>query len=147
MLDAGPVGMLSNASAEEDNARCQAWFAALPLDRAMPVVSEIADYEVRRELLRIRRTTSLNRLDVIISTVTYLRIDTPTMRRAAQLWARARQRGRPAADPHALDADVILAAQAQLLHEATGDQVVVASDNIRHLAQFVDTRRWQEIEP
>ena len=90
MLDAGPVGMRSNASAEEVNASCQAWFAGLPLERVMPVVSEIADYEVRRELLRIRRTTSLGRLDAIISTVTYLSIDTATMRRAAELWARAR---------------------------------------------------------
>jgi predicted nucleic acid-binding protein len=147
MLDAGPVGMLSNASGDEENARCQAWFARLPLDRVLPVVPEIADYEVRRELLRARKTTGLAHLDALTSTVTYLSIDTATMRRAAELWARARQRGRPKADPHALDADVILAAQAQLLGEATGDEVVVATTNIRHLAQFVDARRWQEVEP
>ena len=68
------------------------------------------------------------------------------MRRAAELWAAARKRGRPTADPAALDADVILAAQAQLLAELTGDVVVVATDNARHLGQFVDARRWQEIE-
>jgi hypothetical protein len=42
---------------------------------------------------------------------------------------------------------VILAAQAQLLGEAVGDAVIVATDNIRHLAQFVDARRWQDIDP
>ena len=76
----------------------------------------------------------------------YFPITTDVMRRAAQLWADARNRGRPTADPKALDADVILAAQAQLIGEAAGDRVIVATDNIRHLAQFVEARSWQEIE-
>ena len=107
---------------------------------------EIVDYETRREAIRRNSTRGLDLLDDLPRLSDYLPIETVAMRRAAELWAQARQRGRPTADNAALDADVILAAQAQLLYEATGDQVVVASDNIRHLAQFVDARRWQEIE-
>lgn len=65
---------------------------------------------------------------------------------AAQLWAGARRRGRPTADAAALDADVILAAQAQLLAEELRQPVIVVTTNARHLAQFVDARRWQEID-
>lgn len=119
MLDAGPVDLLANPSARPEAIRCLAWFDGLPVDRVLPIVSEIADYEVRRELLLAGRTTSISRLNSLISGFTYLSIDTATMRRAAELWAQARQRGRPTADPAALDADVILASQAQPLVAAT----------------------------
>ncbi len=46
-----------------------------------------------------------------------------------------------------LDADVILAAQAQLLAEEVDVPVVVATMNACHLMQFVDGRGWQEIPP
>jgi predicted nucleic acid-binding protein len=147
VLDAGPVGLIANPSGRKLAIECQEWLINLPFNQVLLCVPEIADYEVRRELIRRNSAAALARLDALIAAFTYLAIDTATLRRAAELWAAARNRGVPTADRHALDADVILAAQAQLLHEATGDQVVVASDNIRHLAQFVDTRRWQEIEP
>lgn len=47
----------------------------------------------------------------------------------------------PTADPRALDGDVILAAQASLLL-SQGDEVVVATTNVGHLAQFIDAREW-----
>lgn len=145
VLDAGPLGVLSNPSGHPEALGCQSWVEDLSL-RAAVYVPEIVDYEVRRELIRENRATSLARLDRLILQLDYLAIDTRTMRRAATLWAEARKRGRPTADPAALDADVILAAQAQLIGEITGDLVVVATNNARHLAQFVDARRWQEIE-
>ena len=46
--------------------------------------------------------------------VGYDPITTPIMRRAAEYWAASRRAGRPTSDPAALDADVILAAQATL---------------------------------
>ena len=108
---------------------------------------EVIDYEIRRETILNRSLRGLRLLDDLQDLLEYMPIRTPVMRRAAELWAQARQRGKPTADPAALDVDVILAAQAQLLREATGDEVVVATDNVRHLAQFVDARRWQEIQP
>jgi predicted nucleic acid-binding protein len=63
----------------------------------------------------------------------------PLVQGAAELWAQARSRGTPTADPKGIDADVILTAQA-LSVGAT-----VATENVGHLAQFVEARPWQEI--
>ncbi|MCG3125778.1 MAG: hypothetical protein CHACPFDD_00605 [Phycisphaerae bacterium] len=103
------------------------------------LLPEIADYELRRELIRAGKTKSVTRLDQIKEQLDYLPIDTPTMLRAANLWAEARRRGKATADKHALDGDVILAAQAQL---ATAD---IATDNVGHLDQFVKTRHWRDM--
>lgn len=66
------------------------------------------------------------------------------MRLAADLWAAARRRGMPTADRHALDIDVILAAQV-LSHGYDPRDFVVATSNVTHLAQFVPSREWQTI--
>ena len=74
----------------------------------------------------------------------YLPITTNVMLRAAEFWAQARNIGKPTATDQALDADVILAAQAALLI-ADGDTVVVATTNIGHLSLFVPAAWWQDI--
>ena len=68
------------------------------------------------------------------------------MLRAAELWADTRRAGRPTAAPDALDGDCILAALA-LLTAGPGDVVTVATDNVGHLARFVDARPWDQIVP
>ena len=85
---------------------------------------------------------SIDRLNSLNSLVEYLPISTDDMRLAADLWAQARNQGRPTADYQALDGDVILAAQA--VRRDRGD-TVVATSNVGHLDQFVVARTWQEI--
>lgn len=145
-LDSGPLGMLPNPTATPATDACNAWLQSLLAAGARVFVSLVSDYEVRRELLRAQKPRSLVRLDTVIEDLEPLRINRGVMRRAAQLWADARSRGRPTAAPESLDADSILAAQVQLLAEELDNEVVVlATTNIRHLAQFVDARRWQDI--
>lgn len=108
-------------------------------------IPDIADNEVRRELLRADKTTGLRRLDALKSSFRYLPITSDTMFLAARFWAETRRRGQPTADDHALDGDVILAAQATLLQQ-TGESVIVATTNPQHLSRFVDARLWAEIE-
>ncbi len=107
------------------------------------VVPEIADCEIRREILRIRSIRGLSRLDRLGQTLGYAPFATDIMRRAAQLWADARNAGHPTAASHALDADVLLAATA--LEILPANRVIVATTNVRHLGRFVDARRWQDI--
>jgi predicted nucleic acid-binding protein len=115
------------------------WFLCQLQAGAEVIVSEVADYEVRRELLRLGETTSLARLDSLQHALRHAAITTPTMRRAAELWAMARAQGKPTADPAALDCDVIIAAQAEMLG------AIVARENPRHLGLFVDARHWRDI--
>jgi hypothetical protein len=107
---------------------------------------EIADYEVRRELLRANKTAGIARLDTLKVNARYLPITTEAMLLAAALWARARQEGVATAADKALDADVILEAQALTLR-LPDTEIVVASSNTRHLSRFVAAKEWQDINP
>jgi predicted nucleic acid-binding protein len=109
-------------------------------------VPEIADYEIRRELLRADRPKGIARLDALAEQVGYLPVTTPVMRLAAELWARVRKAGKPTAKDAALDADVILAATAWLAAQ-DGLEVIVATDNVRHLGRFVTASLWEAIAP
>ena len=110
----------------------------------LAAVPEIADYEVRRELLRAGKSTGVRKLDRLKQVALFVPIRSETMLLAADLWAEARKRGRPTAGDRALDADVILAAQARIL--AHGEHtVIVATTNLRHLSHLVDARLWSDI--
>ena len=64
------------------------------------------------------------------------------------LGAAARNQGQPTASDKALDADVILAAQAMVLQRSSQDTiVVVAADNVKHLSRFVAAVPLEEINP
>jgi predicted nucleic acid-binding protein len=54
----------------------------------------------------------LDRLNQLAGLFTYLPVSTVMWKRAADLWADARQHGLPTAAPAELDADVLIAAQA-----------------------------------
>ena len=140
LLDAGPLGMISNPNASITNSACYQWMESLVLNGDEVLVPEIADYEVRRELLRARKIHGLARLDILKNSLGYLPLTTPVMLKAAELWAQARNSGLPTADPKALDCDVILAAQAL---EKDG---IVATENVGHLSRFVDARDWRDLQ-
>jgi predicted nucleic acid-binding protein len=145
-LDAGPLGMVSNPRGKPPALRCRQWVKDLAASGVRVIVPEIADYEVRRELLRVRATAGIRRLDQVKATLDYLPITTDVMLRAAELWADARRAGMPTSAPDALDGDCILAALA-LLAAGPGDVVTVATDNVGHLARFVNARPWDQIVP
>lgn len=142
LLDSGPLGLVTNPGGSKQTAACGRWLQQVVVDGARVIVPEIADYEVRRELIRARRTGGIARLDALIAQVDYLALTTKAMRQAAMFWAEARQQGRPTAVDPALDGDVILAAQAAAL-ELT--DVVVATTNVRHLSRFVPAALWFDI--
>jgi predicted nucleic acid-binding protein len=136
ILDTGPLGKLAHP---RRNPEVTAWYDGLLASGYAVILPEIADYEVRRELLLAGLSQSVSRLDGLKHVIVYAPITTRTMLRAAELWASARKRGLPTTDMKALDGDVILAAQAE---ELGG---IVATDNVRHLARFVDARAWHDI--
>jgi predicted nucleic acid-binding protein len=146
VLDAGPLGLLVRSRQVPIAAQCAQWLRELLAGGERVVVPAIAEYEVRRELVRLRASGALRRLDALVHGMEYLELTTPVMRRAAQLWGDLRRSGRPTADPHALDGDVILAAQALSLEDSVL-QVLVATTNVGHLRRMVAAELWTNITP
>ncbi len=138
ILDAGPLGRIAHP---KPNPQIAEWYKLMVGSGVEIIVAEVADYEVRRSFLLKRLERSVERLDELKQELTYLPLTTAHMLKAAELWAMAWQAGQPTADPKELDCDVILAAQAlSLLVEA-----IVATENVKHLARFVDARDWKDI--
>jgi predicted nucleic acid-binding protein len=141
LLDAGPLGMVAHPRPAEE---IIVWLAKLLGARVEVLVPEIADYEVRRELLRAGLKKSIRRLDQLKATLGFVPITSDAMLKAAEFWAEVRRRGRPTADEKTLDADAILAGQAATLSKK---DVVVATANPRHLVRFVAAEHWTKINP
>lgn len=133
VLDTGPLGKVIHP---KKNKAAAEWFRSMLESGCEVILPEIADYEVRRNLILAKLTESIDRLDHLKKAITYIPLDTDTMLQAASLWADARRRGTPTADKKELDGDVILAAQ------ALRAGAIVATENVGHLKQYVTTRDW-----
>jgi predicted nucleic acid-binding protein len=141
LLDTGILGMLTYP---RRNPQIRPWLAKIRQTGVNVRVPEIADYEIRRELLRKKWAEAIRRLDMLKLRLGYLPITTEAMLQAAEFWAEARTRGLAATGDQALDGDVILAAQAAVLARE-GTDVVIATSNVKHLELFAAARRWDEM--
>lgn len=79
LLDAGPLGLVTNPRLSLQSTACAEWLESLAGRGTRILVPEIADYEVRRELYRANRSKdgdmilagqapSLNEPDLVIAT-------------------------------------------------------------------------------
>lgn len=144
VLDSGPLGLLAHTRATTQTLACRIWLTALVAAERTVIIPEIADYEVRRELLRLKRNRAVERLDRLAAQLHYLPLSTPAMHKAAALWAAARQIGQPTAGDKTIDADMILIGQALTIGRL---DVVVATTNVGHLGRYVPAEHWQNIRP
>jgi predicted nucleic acid-binding protein len=112
LLDAGSIGLVTNPRLSPESTACNRWLQSLVTSGIQVVIPEIADYEVRQELLRANKVRGIARLDELANLIEYLPITTPAMRQAAIFWAQARQQRQPTAGDKTIDGDMILAAQA-----------------------------------
>jgi predicted nucleic acid-binding protein len=146
LLDTGILGQLCHPRREQ-NRPVTNWLLKILDEHASDVtviLPEIADYELRRKLLHLigkgqSSTKSIDRLDNLGRLLDYLPLDTEVMHHAAELWAQCRSRGWPLSSEQALDGDVILAAQAQLVGGT------IATTNRKHLDILVPAKTWEEI--
>jgi len=142
VLDAGPLGLVTNPKLSPLSVACTEWLQMLVSRRARILLPEIADYEVRRELWRASKVKGIERLDALGSLLEYLPLTTAAMRHAALFWAQARQQGQPTAGDKTIDGDMILAGQAAALGEA---DLIIATTNVGHLGRFAPADLWQNI--
>ena len=141
LLDTGLLGLLTYPKASLEAGQ---WLLSLSMKVFEAKVPEIADYELRRELLRMDKIDGIKRLDALKDILGYIPITTQMMLVAAEFWAQARKKGKPTADDKALDGDVILAAQARVIMDG-GQNVVIATTNVGHLSRFVNAKEWKGI--
>ncbi len=143
LLDAGPIGLVTNPRRSAASTACTVWLQSLVNASRRVIVPEIADYEVRRELLRAKKTAGVAQLDALAALLEYLPLTTTAMRYAAVAWASARQLGQPTAGDRTIDADMLLVGQAMTLGVS---DVIVATTNVGHLSRFVRADVWQSIQ-
>jgi len=114
-------------------------------------IPEIIDYELRREMIRLHLkggpVAGLVELDTALTELNYLPLTTSVMRRAAELWAQARNQGKPPTRDDALDVDMILSAQALELASSLREPTLIATTNVKHLNLFTTARHWRDIKP
>ncbi len=132
LLDSTPLALACRRRGHARGDACQRWLDTIRFAGIRVIVPEIADYEVRRELIRRGARNGLTRLDSLASQLAYDPLTTPIMRKAAEFWADLRRLGLPTAGDEGLDADAILAAHAALIGSPL-DTVTVATSNLRHL--------------
>jgi predicted nucleic acid-binding protein len=145
-LDTGPLGLLAKNPRKPEVAAALQWLADCRKAGRAVYLPEIADYELRRELIHRGLEDGIARLDSLKAALLYLPITTDAMLLAADLWAQVRRAGLATADPHALDGDVILAAQ-MLTSGLSIGAMIAATTNPKHLARFVSCAEWTAIAP
>ena len=69
VLDTGPLGVITNPRPTPEVVACTTWLRSLLAAGARVVLPEIADYELRRELLRAGKRNGLRRLDTVITEI------------------------------------------------------------------------------
>jgi predicted nucleic acid-binding protein len=137
ILDTGPLGKIAHPRPNQEVA---AWLNRVVASGSLVVIPEIADYELRRNMLLEGMASSLKRLDELKDLLLYMPLTTRAMIKAAEFWAAARKQGKTRVALDALDGDAILAAQA---FEAGA---VIATENVGHFSWFAEAQHWREIE-
>jgi predicted nucleic acid-binding protein len=148
-LDAGPLGIITAPPKQTSEPIAIAhWVFDMEAAGHRFIVPAIADYEVRRELIRTQKLRGINRLNTFNAADPdrFLPLTESALSLAAELWARARNAGTPTADAKELDCDVLIAAQALDMGFAPSE-FIIATVNVGHLTLFAPADEWQNIKP
>lgn len=148
-LDTSVLGAVVNPNAKSETVKgIKAWAIRMEAAGHQLIVPAIADYELRREFIRDKKTASIAELDRFNGAVPdrYLLLEDAALKIAAEEWAKVRNLGKTTADPKALDGDAVLAGQV-LDQNLDPADYVVATSNLGHLTLFVNAAEWQTITP
>jgi hypothetical protein len=149
LLDCCTLGTITNPN--DDNAEglhCRQWAEDLRRKGTQVKIPAIADYELRREYIRLNFGKSLAELDNLVRVFGRVDLTPEALLKAAELWAAAkRDYGRDLRCNHKIDADMILCGQA-FIESANGDKILIATDNLRHLRlAWPESHLWSDITP
>jgi predicted nucleic acid-binding protein len=153
-IDTNILGLISNENTLfEEAQQCKKWFSTLLRRSVRVITSDLCTYEEMRGLL----SSSILNKEVApgIKSLEFLRADgfleflpvsTEALDLAAELWARASTSGQTTRDEKDIDIDIIISAQYQLLRdEFPGQQVIMATTNLKHLSIFCEAAHWRDV--
>jgi predicted nucleic acid-binding protein len=148
LLDSGPLGLAVCRDGLESADGLRGWIAELEMAGVSVQIPAVIDYEVRRELLRSGATAKLRKLEKLREQFSVLAVSDAAWLQAAEFWALTRRMGLPTGSDADLDADAVLAGCAATVGQP-GDEVIVATSNVRHLSRFpgIDAREWTAVVP
>jgi predicted nucleic acid-binding protein len=153
-LDSNILGLLCNVNGLSEGVACRSWFSTQYNRGSRIVSSDICTYEVRRGLLKAsiispESVPGLLALNSIRNDgyLEFLPISTEVLDLAAEIWAEAAADGRTTRDDKNIDVDIIISAHYQLLVDThLGQQVIVATKNLKHISRFCQAANWQDIK-
>jgi hypothetical protein len=104
-LDTTPLGIVTNPKKPKITQTAVEWVADLERAGHKIIVPAIADFELRRELVRAGNVDGVASLDTFNQVLPdrYLPLTDSALKRGADLWAQARNRGVLPADPKELN--------------------------------------------
>lgn len=153
-LDTWVLGLLTNPNEDEESEsrKCTEWFYKVLSRTASVCSSDICDYEVRRGLIEARIRVGGGNGIYLLDDLRqdnqnfFMRVTPEVLFEAAQLWAEARLKGTPTSDRKNIDVDMIISAHFKELKATNpGREIIVATDNHKHLSLFTDSMNWQDI--
>ncbi|NJM61815.1 MAG: type II toxin-antitoxin system VapC family toxin [Oscillatoriales cyanobacterium RU_3_3] len=129
----------------KESYQCTKWFYQLLSKGAYVTSSDLCDYEIRRELIRIN-SKSVRELDKLRDVIEFQKVTFAVLEKAAALWAEARDRSQSNKVKENIDVDCILAAHWCLLKEEyPARQVIIATKNIKDFQRVAECSIWQNI--
>ena len=116
--------------------RVRRWFEAMHV-RHTVFLSGVAEYELRRELVRNHSVRALDALENLAERLPYVPMDRPMWKCAAVVWADQVAKGRMPAQ--GISGDTLLAAQALVV------RAVVITENLKHFEGIVLAMSWTDV--
>lgn len=147
LLDAGPLSQIVHPSVKGELGEIKDWFKKLRASGVEVRVPEIADYELRRNLILEDSLESIAKLNQLLrETGGAIPTTRKVWEKAAEWWAECRKPGGKGetCDPKRLDADVILCATVWSVTRPH-KTAEVATTNVKHISRFVTAKLWREI--
>lgn len=149
-IDSGVLGILANPNKSGEAFDCEQWLYRLFSQGVYICSSDLCDYEVRRSLIlenqKKPHINSIQNLDELRELITFLPVSPLLLTQAASLWAEARIQGIPTANEKAIDVDIIICTQWQMLKEEFPSRyVAIATTNVKHLSRFAEAQLWRNI--
>jgi hypothetical protein len=83
LLDSGPLGLACSRRGIPLVDQCRDWLRALETVGVELLIPSICDYEVRRELIRVRAITKIHNLDILRRRFNYINVNQSAWDRAA----------------------------------------------------------------